>query len=425
MALKEPKRKKQKYGRNIPQPSSAGANARPMRRSRQATVNLALLAITAASGVVLWILGSILYSSMADSASRPVLIGLMFGGLCAVLCTVILVYGVIAGTFEQNLITGSSGIFSTALILLGASVIVFLAGLLFQWIYGLNIGNQDQMPTSFVFVIDDSGSMAENDPDQERYKAIADVLEDMPDSFPYMVYGFSDDAYIVQEMLPKSAGVPEIAGRSSGMTEIKTALTRVMEDYQNGVWDGGDSPKVIMLTDGYATDVNLFSPIRGVLRDFASEHISISTVGLGVVDADLMKQIAEKTGGVFIDVAKASALSGAIDAAAKEFAGRDLLSSRYVPSLDFLYGFLRVLFLLILGTAIGFAAAVAYGVQESLSLTMAATLGKALFGALLMEIGTALGASAGFMWLLLWILLAATVAMKIVGIRHSTSRRLQ
>ena len=249
--------------------------------------------------------------------------------------------------------------------LLVGIIIIFGVGTLFQWLYSLNPNDENIAPTSYIFVIDDSSSMQDNDSSGERFRAIHVVLKDMPDDFPYMVYGFSNDAIIVKKMGPISDGIPQFEGNYSGGTEIKLTLTKIMSDMENGVWDGGETPKVILLTDGYATDIGWFTNISKILKQYAAKHVSISTVGLGQVDTNLMNKIAKSTGGVFIDVSDAAALSEAMNTAAREYADRDLLSIRYISSFNVIYGFLRVLFLSLLGSGLGFLVAVAYGFQES------------------------------------------------------------
>lgn len=421
MALKPPKKRRQRYG-NRPAVSAA----KPLQRSRQTALNLPLIIVTSILGGASWFAGTVLHSTLVDTIPRFVLIGIIFAVLCFALCFVIFIFSKATSCFEENIITRSPSGGGVVVIILISTIVILLMAMLFQWIYGLNFGKQASGPTSYIFLIDDSGSMQVSDPSQIRYKAISDVLSDMPDSFPYMVYGFSDWPEIIKKMGPISDGIPQLTGINSGGTSIKSTLNQVLDDYNNRVWDGGKSPKVILLTDGYATDIDFISPIGGTLKDYVSTGISVSTVGLGhAADADLLSDIAQTTGGIFIDVADVAMLSEAMRTAAREYTARDLLSARYMPSLNFLYGFLRVLFITILGLAIGFAASIAYGVQESIPITMISTVVKSILGALIMELGTGLvGLPDRYMWLALWILLAMTIAVKTTRHRGRGQREL-
>lgn len=74
---------------------------------------------------------------------------------------------------------------------------------------------------------------------------------------------------------------------------------------------------------------------------------------------------------------------------------------------------LRIIFISILGIAIGFAAAIAYGSQESSTLIFVSSAIKSIVGAILMEIGTdVIGISDKLVWFVLWILISVTIATK-------------
>lgn len=426
MALKPTKQRR----RSTMFPSNNGASNSSgnysLQRSKPTDPNILLIPITVVTGIVLWIVERAIYSVFIDLIPRAVLIGIMFGVLTIGLSLVVFCYSIFAGIFNENVVTRTSGSGSVIVMLLVGIIIIFGVGTLFQWLYSLNPNDENISPTSYIFVIDDSGSMQDNDSSGERFKAIREVLKDMPDDFPYMVYSFSNDAAIVKKMGPISDGIPQFEGNYSGGTEIKLTLTKIMTDMENGVWDGGETPKVILLTDGYATDIGWFTNIRKILKQYAAKHVSVSTVGLGNVDTNLMNKIAKSTGGVSIDVSDAAALSVAMNTAAREYADRDLLSTRYISSLNVLYGFLRILFLSLLGSGLGFLVAVAYGFQDSTSLIIVSSVVKSVFGAAIMELGTSvLGFSDKFMWLVLWILFSITLATKVASSHNRRVRTLQ
>ena len=423
MALKTPKHAPGRSG-NAGRSRGSGAGPRQRRQLPQ-DLNLWLIPVTAAAGLISWVICFLLYSAMEDTVSRPLLIGILFFVFSIILILVVYVFSNHTGIFEENILTGGSPL-SALLTAVGCAVIIGGAAVLFPWLYGLGIGKENTGPTSYIFVIDDSGSMANNDPEQKRYSAIASVLEDMPDDFPYMVYNFSNGTEIIKEMSTKSEGIPALSGNSYGGTSIRFALMQVMDDYENGIWDGGKNPRVILLTDGYATDIGLFSSVNKPLRRYARKGISVSTVGLGDVDRNLMQKIADKTGGVFIDVSDASGLAEAMNSAAGQVTDRDLLTLRNSSKLGWLYGILRVLFLLILGLMIGFAETVAYGFQRSVQTSLPFSAAGSFLGALFMKLGTELlGISDKIMWVVLWILTAVLVATKNARILRGQDRNIR
>lgn len=425
MGLRPPKQRRRSTmsPHNIRSSNNSGIHS--LQKSMPTDPNIFLILITVVTGIILWIVEKAVYGVFIDSIPRVVLIGIIFGILAIGLSLVVFCYSISAGVFNENVMTGSSGRGSVIVILLAGIIIISGAGTLFQWLYSLNPNDENTSPTSYIFVIDDSASMKENDSSGERFSAIREVLKDMPDDFPYMVYGFSNDVTIVKNMGPISDGIPEFDGSYSGGTEIKFTLTNIMSDMENGVWDGGETPKVILLTDGYATDIGWFTNTSKILKQYASKHVSISTVGLGQVDINLMNKIAKSTGGVFIDVSDVSTLSQAMKAAAREYTDRDLLSTRYIASLNGLYGFLRVLFLSFLGSGVGFLVAVAYGFQDSTSLIIVSSIVKSVLGGMIMELGTSVfGFSDKSMWLVLWILISITLSTKAVRNYNRQERTL-
>ena len=324
MALRPPKQRR----RSTMFQNNAGAygnfGTHSLQRSKPTDPNILLIPITIVTGIILWLVERAIYSALLNSIPRAVLLGIMFGVLALGLSLIVFGYSTAAGIFNENVITGSSGSGSVIVMLLLGIIVMFGAGTLFQWLYSLNPNDENIAPTSYVFVIDDSGSMQDNDSSGERFRAIQKVLKDMP------------DASIVKKMGPISDKIPQLVGAYSGGTEIKLTLTKIMDDMENNVWDGGETPKVILLTDGYATDIGWFTNISKILKQYAAKHVSVSTVGLGYVDTNLMNKIAKSTGGVFIDVSDAAALSEAMNTAAREYADRDLLSTRYISALNVL-----------------------------------------------------------------------------------------
>ncbi|MDR2655244.1 MAG: VWA domain-containing protein [Oscillospiraceae bacterium] len=382
----------------------------PGKSGAEQKLNIVLLVVTLLAGAAAWVTGGVFYANFETEMPRALLIGIIFLVLYLLLLVAVLITGLIRGTFED----GVYFLDSKAKIIAGALVgglLVFLLAMLFQWLYGLDPPESVTAPTSYVFVIDDSGSMDDSDPEGLRYSSISEVLNGMPKDFPFMVYSFSDGVDITRPMAPVSSGTDVTVNINGGMTNIKSALEQVLADYKNGVWQDAKMPKVILLSDGYATDIDwLLSPIGGLLKEYNGSGISISTVGLGEPDRDLLEQIARDTGGVFIYAEDASKLNEAMRGAVTKQTFRDLLSARAPTSINILHGIMRVLFITLLGSVISLFIGLAYTQEDDLKLILAVGVLKSLLGGLLMEIGTALGLSDKIAWPVLWLLIAATFA---------------
>lgn len=382
-------------------------------RKRQ-EFNLPMLVITLALGAAVWFLCAALYGALEGSIPDPLLIGLLFGILALVVAVGVFLVSSVSGTFEKNLISGGQPGSAVAFLIIGVLLLAALAAL-FQWLYSLRFRSGVAEPTSYIFLIDDSGSTSSSDPQQLRYDAINQVLQNKDADFPYMVYGFADGVTLLREMKPISAGVEKLTGISDGQTAIKLALERVIDDYRNQLWTGGAAPKVVLLTDGAPTDFEFFSQISGILSEYSRNNISISVVGLGGADSTLMEQIAIHTNGIYVDIQDAAMLAEAMTSAATYFAAGDLVSTRYDSNLSGLFGFLRILFLAILGTGIGLLAMIAYGQPDSIQLILLSSIAASVIGSLLLELPTSLlDAPDRPLWFVLWVLIAATLCTKTV-----------
>jgi len=371
--------------------------------------DLKLFLAALGAGLLAWIIDAILYGALADRMWRPLLIGLMFLIFALLVGGAILITSKLVDGFDEEfLFLSGTGMIAAGLAV--TLVVTVLLAVVFEAIYEYE-ATTTTSASSYIFVLDESGSMADSDPDLLRYSAVDEVLSDMSSDFPYAVYAFSDDTQRVRDMSPVSSGSDYALPSMGGMTNMRLALETVLNDLKQGNLEGGAAPKVVLLTDGYASDIGLFNSVNDLLDDYVDAGVSVSTVGLGQVDEGLMENIAQRTGGVFVPVDEAGELAGAMQTAALLSTSRDLLSSRVTPGRNLLYGFLRVIFLFLLGCVLAFLKAMACArLDEHIRILVVGGI-AALVGALVMELGTAIGLPAGLCWLVLWLLLSLTPAM--------------
>ncbi len=364
-------------------------------------------------GLASWLICYSLYDLLLDRMPRHFLIGLIFAVLYFMLAVLTLCYH---GTLYRLLERTCKVLVMTA--------VVFALAALFQRIYGVNVatsgirGVVSSGATSYVFVVDDSGSTQWTDPQRERYGAIETVLAESEEAIPYMVYGFSDGVELLRGMAPASGEEIPAGETTGGGTSIRAALTQVIDDYEAGVWEGGSAPRVILLTDGYAGDINILHPVESVLWRYVAANISVCTVGFAEADESLMYRIAANTGGTYVRASEAGDLAKAIRRVSREpvtyvSGTRDLLTTRYEREFSLLFGILRGLCLAILGLIIEGFAAISFGVQDAVSLTFPFAEIKAILGAVLAEVCMQLlGLPSAFVWLGLWVLWSVTILKK-------------
>ena len=379
--------------------------------------NLPLLIITFVTGIIVFAIDYVLFEALKDSMPYVVLIALLYFILFAAIVLVTYLTCRAQYATKHEAMFGDFSRFRRLLII--ALVGSFPLAMLFQFIYSLEGSEDVKDMTSIVFVLDNSSSITTTDPDGLRYDAIEQLAASLDDDFPYMIYTFCDDGFgngieIIRDMLPASQQVDIEEPMPDGGTPIKGVLTRVLDDYKSGVWDGGDSPRIVLLTDGYPTDFSHNFQINSVLRDYSGEDTTISVIGLLGGDDELMQQIADRTGGVFIRVDDAAQLYDAMDKASENVSTyKQLYGYRNSAWHPILFGILRVVFLTVLG---GIMAVMVAGVcyyRATFDMTAVAGVIMSFIGALMMEIGTQLvGLNPSVMWCVMWLLFATVVAVR-------------
>lgn len=161
------------------------------------------------------------------------------------------------------------------------------------------------LPIDLAFVIDGSGSMTWNDSQNIRYEAAIELIDQLNKSDRVAVIGFDNDAtvcskFTLDKSISKNAVYDTFTdGGTSVYNGIITANELYKEQPRNSI------KKMIVLTDGEDNGYYNYSPI---IEESKSLGITIYTVGLGNVDEELLKSIAESTGGNYYNASFASDL---------------------------------------------------------------------------------------------------------------------
>ena len=212
-------------------------------------INKTVALMSVFAGVLSWFGCHYIYTTYSDKLSESVMIGSLCAVLFAAVFLTVLLGSMIAGSFnKESELFVDFGHMAAYFICSLIGIFVLAMGL--EFIYECNPNIKSIEPTSYIFVIDESGSMSGNDPGGLRYEAIPEIMKAAEEGFPYMVYTFSDDTQIIRDMAPLDAEYEPIPVNSDGGTAICGTILRILQDYKNGVWDGGSNPKVVFLTDG-------------------------------------------------------------------------------------------------------------------------------------------------------------------------------
>lgn len=292
--------------------------------------------------IVFFIISEIFIMPLLDTIPSIVLVGVYFGVFGIILFIVLN----IAGTIEKVDVEASM-----KLIGIGCIVGLFILGMLFEFLYELG-GNIQEIPANnVVFLLDDSGSMEDSDPNFERINAVEQIVESKGEDFNYAIYQFGEEINCVRPMASKSAGMPDLRQPPMGQTPVRGALSTLQQDIKNGVISVATNLQVVMLTDGHATDLGWWNHRLGsAIKYYQRQGIPINTVGLGQADQNLMEKIASETGGVSVMVSDVSELVNAMNSVVRTgVIKRTLLTKRPTVNLNILYGILHILFIALLG----------------------------------------------------------------------------
>lgn len=301
------------------------------------------LLITAAVGVLYFVFGELLLGVTAGVVWQPLAIALYFGlfglamyGVSRALCKA---RGDFRGWQKKNLGVVVSTAYKRAAI---ALVVLLIASGGFEALYELEKRDLKNA-SSYIFLIDDSGSMEMNDPDNKRADAIDAIMSKEKADFPFAVYRFTHEAELLRGMAPYRTG-ETFAFDASGGTDIVGALNKVTDDLASGAVQAGATPKVLLLSDGESDAVGLDAAI-----DACRQHrVVVSAISFGM-HSTMLAEIAGRTGGVYTEVSDVNRLQQEMETAVTSSRGRHLLSARFVYFNDGLYAAMRIGFLLLLG----------------------------------------------------------------------------
>lgn len=348
-----------------------------MQQTSKNKLDFLTMILSAVAGIAWMFVGSILLRSLQGLLWTPLMIGLYFLGLVFVLILTAFLCTKIKGySLPENNAYGKAFLLALA---------IFVLSGLFQWIYSASFRMPTSKPTSYIFLIDDSSSIY--DPTNLREKAVKDVMAGCDEDFPFAVYGFTHECWQIQDMKPaKKATETPFNLNGGGGTDIILALETVLDDIDRGALNGGASPRIVLLTDGLFGKA---TKLRGLLGEAVDKHVSISTVGMAGSDEDLLKRIAEETGGGHMMIDDISDLTNAMHDVVEHNTGyvRTLMTSREPLANDWLYSAMRIIFLLILGALFIFIKSLLLRTNATGQNLLVPNLVLVLIGALCIEVG--------------------------------------
>lgn len=350
----------------------------------QRKINPLLLLFSLVGGGIGFTIGEFLLRQWGTGLPVIVVTGIYFGilALCIGLACLIaeLISPRLNGSSWRQRYTGTSW----KLLIPSTLVALFLLGMLFEWVYQLNPGSAKPVK-DIVLVIDNSGSMKDTDPNQDRYTAAKNLINRMDEDNRVSVILFDHATTLLQPFTrvknqeAKDEIIAEIDSleTNDGGTDISLALEDTMTHIQES-HDARRSAMVIMLSDGFSETDH-----ARVLADYKQQQIAVNTIGLSLVykdGAQLLQTIAAETGGQYYDVQNAADLSFVFQKIYDDVGDRSLLTKRTGAMEDSVYyQIVRVVAMLLIGAATGLALGIVF---DNRHLALSFSIGGAVSGVL-------------------------------------------
>lgn len=287
-----------------------------------------------------------------------------------------------------------------------AALIAFIGcSALFEFLYELNFVKNKKYDTKnlqYVFLIDDSGSMDGNDPENKRYEAVEQIINNLEPTNEFAVYSFADETKKLTELgstMSTNYKMPEYELYGGG-TYMITAINDAIDDVAD---PKNVHTKMIILTDGVPSDRGFgflfFSKANDdeVISRCRNENTSISSVGFGSPDEEFLTEMADSTGGTYVFSENLSSLVDNLDEIVNSKVNikdkkRDLLGKREDGTAsNVLYVILRILFLSLLGVLWSVIKLLMVGEKKFMRVSLIASIVLCALGAILLEVFTLMG----------------------------------
>jgi Ca-activated chloride channel family protein len=317
-------------------------------------VNGLLVVLSIIGGFLGYLIGEWLLSSYFDTMPRILLVALYFGILAffiGVMCLLAeWIHPRLCGSFWREKYVGSS----LKMLIPATLILLFLVALILETLYELNIKRPDPVE-DVVLAIDVSGSMLETDPTNERFKAAKSLVDMMKDGQRVGIVVFDHVAFTALPLTSlvnpadrqKVHNLIDTLRTQEGGTDIGAALAESIQQV-----DAKRKAMVILLSDGFSEFDMLTST-----QSYRDQQVLVSSIGMSFFDiegAALLKQISDRTGGIYVDVQDVTQFSSAFATIYKMMDNRTLITDRSgFAKESWVYGLMRVFSLLLIGGAIG------------------------------------------------------------------------
>ncbi|MCR5322050.1 MAG: VWA domain-containing protein [Lachnospiraceae bacterium] len=373
--------------------------------------DLSLLIACLIGGIAGGIAANIVFGKVENEWNPVLSVGVYFAIVSFSIC----LFGFIMERITRNL---TSYVHTTtsreqSIILFLTPVAFFVIGVIFQFIYGLGKVKYTEIKAdNFIVIIDNSGSTASTDPDEERFSSVVDFAKGLQDGNGMMVTVFSSDAEVVFPFKQKYAGIDtDIAAalapfQATGGTNIEMAL----EDSINGYGGGNGKKAVALLFSDGAGNIDM-DYITKTYQDAGIPIFTISFSGSNNSGRRLLEELSDKTGGQYFEIGSALTFNQSYQKVKNYQAQRNLLDKRvFSERKKGLYTFLRILFIMLAVIAILPFISYVLDSEEVLKRNLLPKIGEGLAAGVIVELGFRQYFSGSALRIIMCILMALILA---------------
>ena len=148
-----------------------------MAKNSDRKLNVPMLLISAVVAALAWIGIFSLKEFIADLGNLLV-IGIISTAFLLVLSLVVFFVSKLLGTYQADVVTGERNKSMFFVTLLICTLIFFGLACGFEWLYEVEVLGGIGTADTYIFVVDDSGSTLDSDPDQMRFEALQSMMEE-------------------------------------------------------------------------------------------------------------------------------------------------------------------------------------------------------------------------------------------------------
>lgn len=167
-----------------------------------------------------------------------------------------------------------------------------------------------------AFVIDSSGSMAQNDSKGLRRTLSINFINKMQENDRACIVDFDSSSYVLSKFTSDKTTLENAVNRidSQGGTNIYGGIRSAINEFDSITTDNNKLKVLFVLTDG-SDSPSIYTQDEYILlaEEAKSKGICIYTVGLGNVNRELLTRVAEKTEGKFYYATEADELYNIFD----------------------------------------------------------------------------------------------------------------